>query len=140
MSWQPIETAPKGSDAVLLWMPTYYRGKGGHEVGVWHPRIEQFVSLSAVPLRHPTHWMPLPSGPGEPPREAEAAGAVEELRKLKAELVEPRDHLRGAKQRGDSLDRVVMFRTMAEGIEVAIEAIDKRIAALASRAAGEAKT
>jgi hypothetical protein len=69
VSWQPIETAPKG-DAVLLFMPEgngcrigvgrlltdgdgdYWRA--GHAKG--HPS-QEWVWLG------PTHWMPIPEPP-----------------------------------------------------------------------------
>jgi hypothetical protein len=57
--WQPIETAPLGTD-VLIYRPSHiqlFDVMRRNAVGNWRwPDGE-------IPLRDPTHWMPLPEPP-----------------------------------------------------------------------------
>jgi hypothetical protein len=83
MEWQPIETAPKDVDRILI------ADAGAVEVGEWVPWTTYVSDLQAgwrdakyedgdewgskrtfdQNKRQPTHWMPLPS----PPKCAECA-------------------------------------------------------------------
>ena len=68
MDWQPIETASNGDEYALLYSPAHGRVIGAHVVGdVWH-----LVGVGCVTdaSERPTHWMPLPDPPREPPPEA----------------------------------------------------------------------
>jgi len=64
--WQPIETAPKNGDTVLLW-----REIGGVVSAFWDCCADfdwwyiDDGKYGPYPLRgpNPTHWMPVPSGP-----------------------------------------------------------------------------
>lgn len=67
MMWQPIETAPKGIDWILLgYFPDYMEGKqlgGKPEIAFWNGSI--WVNNCGNKLRtdgvfSPTHWMPIP--------------------------------------------------------------------------------
>lgn len=59
--WQPIETASKAeNELILVFMPTAYRGAGTCEVVTWFDGAWYSQGLGAV---HPTHWMPLPEFP-----------------------------------------------------------------------------
>jgi hypothetical protein len=69
--WQPIETAPKDSTAILLWPYTpgdIWSGHAPKEValgyyvadGVWLNPEDAFGTTF-----EPTHWMPLPEPPEE---------------------------------------------------------------------------
>jgi hypothetical protein len=74
VSWQPIETVPKGKDVLLWWIPKdpnpYAEAcvigmVSAHEPGMWwNGQRGAYQSVS-----HVTHWMPLP----ESPRVAKAA-------------------------------------------------------------------
>jgi hypothetical protein len=68
--WQPIETAPKGIDWILLgYFPEYMDGRsqGGHpKIAFWNG--ETWMDCCGRKLRNkgsfsPTHWMPLPTPP-----------------------------------------------------------------------------
>jgi hypothetical protein len=66
--WQPIETAPKDSDVLLL-----YQDGEGVQAGYWYD-LEKPHSWVAVETQgltggrmQPTHWMPLPAAPVTPP-------------------------------------------------------------------------
>lgn len=64
MEWQPIETAPKDGTQILVFMPTYFQGKGGMQVCVWMNWSDAPGWYSHVSGRHePTHWMRLPEPP-----------------------------------------------------------------------------
>lgn len=59
--WQPIETAPKDGEMVLLFVPLKHNGKfhmGAYRFdnGHWWTDSHTFVS-------NPSHWMPLPKPP-----------------------------------------------------------------------------
>ena len=59
MEWQPIETAPKDGEKVLIYYPAFneiFAAKFEHgtwQTGVW----------SAHPSPQPSVWMPLPEPP-----------------------------------------------------------------------------
>ena len=55
--WQPIETAPKEAEALLLWDDAHLVPICGH----WNDgRWENYVEDDLV---HATHWMPFPDPP-----------------------------------------------------------------------------
>ena len=71
--WQPIETAPKDGETVILGAPDfvttgfYHDGSAcyGHRGGAgFFDESDRFDLLTARNV-HPTHWMPLPPPPGE---------------------------------------------------------------------------
>lgn len=65
MTWQPIETAPKGGSPVLLWC-TDICGLNGHvSVGTWHEAYggSWWDRGMEYTLDHASHWMPLPEPP-----------------------------------------------------------------------------
>lgn len=58
MEWQPIETAPKdGNDMLIVthWKDIY--------VGYWDLMDERFMESEYVVIYEPTHWMPIPKPP-----------------------------------------------------------------------------
>ncbi len=66
MTWEPIETAPKDGNYILLWDEDF-----GLQVGFWARSLQRW-SQSVEPctclrllsyLDSPTHWMPLPQPP-----------------------------------------------------------------------------
>ena len=65
MEWQPIETAPKNGEWVLLYFPHYAKSS----VGKWRspsPEYYQHWCIEGgVTPYDPTHWMPLPQPPKE---------------------------------------------------------------------------
>lgn len=71
MKWQPIETAPKGGDVLMLYcggaiIIGYYEtalewGKGSDPVNSW---VDYDFEPGDKRL-NPTHWMPLPEPPEE---------------------------------------------------------------------------
>ena len=58
--WQPIETAPRDGTEVLTWDGLSHQVlhwfDGGHE-SLW-------INEEGTPCEDPTHWRPLPKGPG----------------------------------------------------------------------------
>jgi len=50
---------------VLLWVKSYYQGKGGAEIAMrWAERNGEWWTMKAWKLRDGfTHWMPLPDPP-----------------------------------------------------------------------------
>ena len=63
--WQPIETAPKDSTPVDLWVPdreerlaNYARGEGSPTNVFFDP-----VYAGTCCVRNASHWMPIPSAP-----------------------------------------------------------------------------
>lgn len=70
MDWQPIETAPKGTDWILLgYFPDYMDGKhqgGKPAIAYWNGFT--WVNSCGTALCQsgsfsPTHWMPIPAAP-----------------------------------------------------------------------------
>jgi hypothetical protein len=71
--WQPIETAPRGGTAVLLYVPEYAGHKDNPYVlncywgGAAEWMLSGIVSVEECRLRgEPTHWAPLPEPPVYP--------------------------------------------------------------------------
>ena len=80
MTWQPIETAPRDGDPVMIWKPdermvgeymmaAYWVEDhlGGGAAG-WIPvggfHIQGYhSSVTDTPQGYPTHWQPLPAPP-----------------------------------------------------------------------------
>jgi hypothetical protein len=69
--WQPIETAPKNSEWILLgYYPDYMKGfcQGGHPLVAYWGSNETWCDSHGRSLNHsgvfsPTHWMHLPAAP-----------------------------------------------------------------------------
>ena len=59
--WQPIETAPKDGERVLLHSPTTHTYSG--IVGIWDTLDERWAEWDSWHPCYPTHWMPLPAPP-----------------------------------------------------------------------------
>lgn len=57
MTWQPIETAPKGCD-VLVYRPSL---PTRDRIAVRRPA--DWCGPTCCPAAQPTHWMPLPAAP-----------------------------------------------------------------------------
>ena len=58
-AWQPMATCVDTHDAVLLWVQSFYQGKGGHIVG---SRVNG-AWLSLIGELEPSAWQPLPAPP-----------------------------------------------------------------------------
>ena len=77
MEWQPIETAPKDGDAVLLWSDlwamTWGIQLGFYMDGKWYCGEGEVAEDETEDLGDdigevnagPTHWMPLPDPPAD---------------------------------------------------------------------------
>ena len=69
MDWQPIETAPKGNRAILVWVPenscvfcaTWVVSHYDEIPSGW--RVFGFGVEWHSSLQHASHWMPTPEGP-----------------------------------------------------------------------------
>lgn len=75
--WQPIETAPKDGEPVLLYKPNermvgsyvtvgWWSPDDGEGGGVWHDKtgcLGYFSRIAEAKQGYPTHWMPLPQPP-----------------------------------------------------------------------------
>lgn len=59
--WQPIDTAPKDDEPVLVWYPQAFRGRGGCYVALWQDGA-WWAAVNAFKFK-PSHWMPLPVPP-----------------------------------------------------------------------------
>jgi hypothetical protein len=60
MEWQPIDTAPKDGELILLFSP---KGRGYLiDIGHWWFRDKWERELGGAKL-NPTHWIPLPKPP-----------------------------------------------------------------------------
>jgi Protein of unknown function (DUF551) len=78
MEWQPIETAHKAKGFLLLWYPVLAFGEwdGMYCIGLWSEKEQRWVNAHNINSqfdREPTHWMPLPEPPVNPPRDSEGA-------------------------------------------------------------------
>lgn len=62
MEWQPISTAPKNGEKIILWFPRH----GAFEAH-WHQPGDLYKKGRWVQWGHnyqdPTHWMPKPKSP-----------------------------------------------------------------------------
>jgi hypothetical protein len=56
--WQPIETAPKNEETIIVW-------DANVELALWDSVQEEWISLESSFFLSPSHWMPLP----EPPKQ-----------------------------------------------------------------------
>lgn len=65
--WQPIETAPKDGQHILIAMPS-----GTIVSAVWYAGGWE-VDHTGSDEQHATHWMPLPEPPTEPDSSLTAA-------------------------------------------------------------------
>lgn len=66
--WQPIETAPKDSQAILLWpyCPYSWKGRAQKEVVLGYYTVdEEWYNPEQLETFEPSHWMPLPAPPEE---------------------------------------------------------------------------
>ena len=72
-AWQPIETAPKDGTPFTGWIQSYFRGKGGHAIVLWHGGDWWDEKGWKI---EPACWQPLPTPPvnrpGEPAGESKA--------------------------------------------------------------------
>jgi hypothetical protein len=66
--WQPIETAPMDGTEVILWWPHW---SDTPVTGSWMEKSDQWFSEVCLGYSDddppPTHWRPLPPGPGAAP-------------------------------------------------------------------------
>ena len=65
--WQPIKTAPKNGDQILLWSEMW-ADTYGMVIGVWRGKRDgwccaEFITGDWDKEDQPTHWMPLPDPP-----------------------------------------------------------------------------
>lgn len=60
MNWQPIKTAPKNGNEILLGAKD-----GSIAVGRWDDAENSFISDGGYDAFWATHWMPLPPPPNE---------------------------------------------------------------------------
>ena len=83
--WQPIETAPKDGDYVLVsngrgvWVARFkdvYQS-GWKPACPWQSMMLNHDHIPSVERKgHPTHWMPLPEPPERKPHNVELTGAA----------------------------------------------------------------
>ena len=83
--WQPIETAPKDGDYVLVsngrgvWVARFkdvYQS-GWKPACPWQSMMLNHDHIPSVERKgHPTHWMPLPEPPERKPPNVELTGAA----------------------------------------------------------------
>ena len=71
IDWQPIETAPKDGEVVMLYWPTMsitaYPATGFNHGDEYGWTLNSWRDYGEV---YPTHWMPLPPAPIPPPVQA----------------------------------------------------------------------
>jgi hypothetical protein len=66
-TWQPIETAPKDGERIMLAdVSDGYVSSGFYDQSVWNHGWVTACDRSDADTIDPTHWMPLP----EPPKDA----------------------------------------------------------------------
>jgi hypothetical protein len=58
-AWQPIETAPRSGEVVLLWAPDFDRPRTG-----WTYANDPWQDIRDSNAE-PTHWRPLPAPPAQ---------------------------------------------------------------------------
>jgi hypothetical protein len=63
LGWQPIETAPKDGERILVARP--FATINANMVGedYWADRLQGGCWARSTPMAQPTHWMPLPEPP-----------------------------------------------------------------------------
>jgi hypothetical protein len=62
MVWQPIETAPKDGNCVLVANPKATAFSGFY-VAFWSKDDNRWLYSTYTAVPNPTHWMPLPEPP-----------------------------------------------------------------------------
>lgn len=62
MKWQPIDTAPKDGNSIMVFV-TGRHDETWIDVAYYNDAINQWMSAQNVVF--PTHWMPLPPPPKE---------------------------------------------------------------------------
>ena len=70
MEWQPIETAPKDGDQVLLRVAARFHKRTAHFAAQGYWACDHWVIFNAdeaVQRVEPNHWMPLPDPPESAP-------------------------------------------------------------------------
>lgn len=72
MEWQPIETAPKTTRHILVWLPAI---QCTAIASWWDDKWTHAFGGSMYP-NEPTHWMPLPAPPQEDREPPQAQGEV----------------------------------------------------------------
>lgn len=81
--WQPIETAPKDGRRIFAWCEHW---SGALTVQFYGSASVGWSTSYDINLRYqPTHWMPLPPGPNEPPQwlsDPERSEVIEVLSKV----------------------------------------------------------
>lgn len=70
--WQPIETAPKDGQAIILWPYDHYSIWDGASIGevvcgFYSKDDDEWNNPEERRKFNPTHWMPLPSPPETTP-------------------------------------------------------------------------
>lgn len=70
MNWKTMESAPRDGTQILVFVPSFYQGKGGI---TWAVRSHgEWLDSSCRRLRDAdvTHWMPIPDPPSSSSPEA----------------------------------------------------------------------
>ncbi len=79
MKWQPIETAPKDGTPILAYRGDHYKSFGHVQVTYWRTAAHKvgYIGWGEFNQRWwpPTHWMPLPEPPRQPPDSNLPAGS-----------------------------------------------------------------
>lgn len=79
--WQPIRTAPRDGESILLWSP-YWSDTFGVSIGQFDQFAadahghdcwlgSEFDTATWDASEQPTHWMPLPEPPPDPDEEGD---------------------------------------------------------------------
>jgi hypothetical protein len=68
--WQPIETAPKDGEWIIVYDANYDHSSSSYLIAYWHKPLKVWAgkpnSKGRFPLwENATHWMPLPPAPGD---------------------------------------------------------------------------
>ncbi len=115
--WQPIETAPRDGTGVDIWAdgqrwPNRH-WYAQHEAWAYHGWHIPRTGINRQPYRktiiqkglEPTHWMPLPSPPGEAasPAESPREESRETIETLQAEVQRPNAALKYEEGRSDRI-------------------------------------
>ena len=63
MTWQPIDTAPKTTEPILVLVRDFFDGSGRHWTkGYWSNYLNRWCGEGGHEI-FPTHWLPLPEYP-----------------------------------------------------------------------------